>query len=419
MRMISRLPWVLLSLTLFLALVACDKPKEEKKEKPEPKAIETLFEGNEPSLPVVLEGFSWDMKKEAFMEQYGATEFGEVELEGYDKVYLVASYYEDKLDSLSLQTKVSLTEILTGLWGQPIKEEVLGSPILVWRSETHALKASLDPQNDQFLRLIQAKPITHLISENQVQLPTPIAKLEFGLTEEAIKKDFPNLTELGMLRLTGFEDASVNVDLAFGRLRGITLHSDFITEALLSERWGAPTKGKEYNREMSYWYNPELKLRAKLDTINTPRLIFQPYSSILELLGDRRDQLALAKSPLIGSSQEELAKTFGKWTNQLDDKLTLSIKSIELPPLETGSSLMLTLQFKDKMLKDYSFFIPIEDEAAAKPILDHLQGQFGDPTERADFMSDKPKKVYQGEGIQVVAGFMPNLGFEIRVEAHK
>jgi hypothetical protein len=83
------------------------------------------------------------------------------------------------------------------------------------------------------------------------------------------------------------------------------------TRALATAAWGKPTTTKETSRDVSVWFNPEAKVRAKLESSDYASLTLQTYVPVAEFLGSDKAGPAFQKDhPLIGMTPADVRKHY-------------------------------------------------------------------------------------------------------------
>ncbi len=166
---------------------------------------------------------------------------------------------------------------------------------------------------------VEAKPVTDLFPGKSVELPPPLAKLEFGMVDAEAEKVVPGITEK-LVDLEGFADISAgSFSVDKGDTKALTsVRISFPKEAgdiakILTEKWGAPRTTTEIKDTVLVWFNPENGLRARLkDGFGDNKdLEFSAYMPFEKLIGTDKAKFGFEKTPLLGLDLAGLSKDYG------------------------------------------------------------------------------------------------------------
>ena len=194
-----------------------------------------------------------------------------------------------------------------------------------------------------------------------VALPTPAAKLTFGMPEAAAKAAAPEIfaAKYGY-EVPGttvkYESIKLVVQFTQGRVWSIRLElleSQDSAKAWLAKKWGEPVVTKNAIGTPEYYWNaPAVGLRAKLEQRATASTIY--FSAIMPLdalLGTDPKHLAFDNPPLVGATPEVAMKALAAYQEfpphpAADDPGRITIPFLPVPSSYTSGS-SVDLRVKD------------------------------------------------------------------------
>ncbi|MBA3545317.1 MAG: hypothetical protein H0T76_02425 [Nannocystis sp.] len=169
-------------------------------------------------------------------------------------------------------------------------------------------------------KVVEKKPLTDLFPGNSVELPPPLAKLTFGMTEADAEKAVPGITNK-LVKLEGYQDTSAG---SFSTEKGDTKALTSVrlslpkdagdVEKMLTEKWGAPRKTTDLGKTVMVWFNAEKGLRARLkDGFGDGKdLEFSAYMPFETLIGTDKTKFGFETTPLLGLDLAGLSKDYGQ-----------------------------------------------------------------------------------------------------------
>ena len=85
-----------------------------------------------------------------------------------------------------------------------------------------------------------------------------------------------------------------------------------LTFGMATAAWGAPVEGKEQDKDVKIWLNPEKGIRAYFTKLSYDnRLFIQPYSPLEAFLGKDGKAFGFeARQPIIGATRAQLASAY-------------------------------------------------------------------------------------------------------------
>lgn len=191
------------------------------------------------------------------------------------------------------------------------------------------------------------QPIEALFSGPKVQFPPPAAKLQLGMPEAAAKAAAPDVfaAKYGY-KVPGFKGVELNVQIENAAVYQVYLKLDEPIDKVavwMEKKWGKPRASKNSIGSPEYYFDsPEVGLRAKLEKYaNTSSML--RYSTVMskdQFLGADPKLWGFEKTSLIGTSQDELLKTFAdrRPTPRKDDPESIVLNFPPLTTSEYGSS---------------------------------------------------------------------------------
>jgi len=169
-------------------------------------------------------------------------------------------------------------------------------------------------------KAVEVKPVTDLFPGKTVELPPPLAKLSFGMTEADAETALPGITKK-LVKLEGYADISAgsfSTDKGDAKvltsLRIAVPKEAGDLEKLLTEKWGAPRSTKDLGKTVLVWFNPEQGLRARLKEGfgDKKDLEFSAYMPFDKLIGADKDKFGFETTPLLGLDLAGLSKDYAK-----------------------------------------------------------------------------------------------------------
>jgi len=217
----------------------------------------------------------------------------------------------------------------------------------------------------------------------KVSLPTPVAKLALDLSEADAKAAAPDLfaAEYGW-EVPEFEGLKINASIQEGRLYQIYVEIKQpidTVKAWLTKKWFAPRESKNsIGNPLLYFDSPDVGLRAVLEsTASNSMLRYYKVMSLEQLLGKDK-QWGFEKTPLLGTSQDDLMKTYAEYhpTPRPDDPSSIALSLPALPTSEYGNHV--SVRVKNGKVTGYTLEINSGGDAATDAaILSRLEAMFG------------------------------------------
>lgn len=265
---------------------------------------------------------------------------------------------------------------------------------------------------------VEKKPVSDLIQGSAVELPPPLAKLNFGMTKDEAEKAMPGITDK-LVDLEEYADVSAG---SFSTERGdkevlTSLRLSLPKEAgdvkkMLTDKWGEPRTTKDLSDEVLVWFNPEKGLRARLkkgfgDGMD---LEFSAYMPFTKLIGTDTAKFGFETEPLIGldlkglnehygdvlevlskeeaeKKREEMKKMFGDQIDALGEAQAST--DIHLLPTELESFRTTVWPRFDKesgKIESVRFTVPFEaEEGAADWMMGEMKKVWGEPKEEEKY----------------------------------
>lgn len=278
-------------------------------------------------------------------------------------------------------------------------------------------------------------PSKELFTSKAPELPGPLAKLTFGMTEEEVNKAAPEL-EKGYATSKEFKDTKFGYyvpddNKKLQSVRVVVEAEGVDLEKVLVAAWGEPKRGTDLNSPKLFWFNADKAIRATVHQGygKEKEVQFEPYLPAKTLLGEGKAKLGFETTPILGSSYEDITKNYAQWvevlTKEEAEKQRANIEkmmgkkldvlgdatastNIDLLPTEFGSSFTRvnpTLE-NGKVIR-FRVGIAYEPFPAAKEeIFKMFETKWGKPTEQEDlgrkqfvFNAAAPKVVVQEDDI--------------------
>jgi hypothetical protein len=258
-----------------------------------------------------------------------------------------------------------------------------------------------------------AKDPKELFTAKVPELPGPLAKLKFGMTEEEIKKAAPEVEAYGKSK--EFKDTYLGYYVpddkkALQSVRVVVEGDGVSLEKILVAAWGEPKRGTALGNPKLFWFNPEKEIRATIDTGygKQNEVQFEPYLPAKKLLGEGKEKLGIETTPLLGATPEDLQKNYAQYlevmTKEQAEEQRKRIEkmagqnldalgaagastNLDLPPTEFGSSFTrINPTIEGGKIVRFSVGIPFEPFPPAKDeILALLKAKWGDPKEQEEY----------------------------------
>jgi hypothetical protein len=268
---------------------------------------------------------------------------------------------------------------------------------------------------------VEKKPLAELFPSKAVELPPPLAKLTFGMTNADAEKALPGITTK-LVDLEGFEDVSAG---SFSLDKGDTEvlasvrlsipKTEDVTK-LLTEKWGAPRTTKELDDTVLVWFNPEKGLRARLKPGfgDNQDLEFSAYMPFETLIGTDKTKFGFEKTPLLGldlkgltkeygdvlevltkeeaeKKREEMKKMFGDQIDALGEAQAST--DIHLLPTELESyrtTVWPRFNKETGLIESVRFTVPFDsEEGAADKLMATMKKAWGEPKEEEKYGSKR------------------------------
>lgn len=273
--------------------------------------------------------------------------------------------------------------------------------------------ASSETKTDKPPAPVEKDP-KELFATKVPELPGPLAKLKFGMTEEEVKKAAPELED-GYSKSKEFKETWLGYYVPDDKkklqsVRVVVEAEGVELEKLLVAAWGEPKRGTELDKPKLFWFNPEKELRAtmSLGYGKEKEVQFEPYLPAKKLLGEGKEKLGFETTPLLGSSYADLQKNYAQYlevlTKEQAEKQRANIEkmmgkkldvlgdavastNIDLLPTEFGNNFTRvnpTIE-NDKIVRfrvgiDHEPFPPAKDEIFAM-----LEAKWGKPIEEEKY----------------------------------
>lgn len=279
------------------------------------------------------------------------------------------------------------------------------------------------------------KPVSELFPGTNVELPPPLAALEFGSSEAEAEKVLAGITTK-LVDLEAYE-GEVMVG-SFTTQRGpakvlvnvrltVPSQGDELRTALTSS-WGEPREIKELSANVYTWFNPENGLRATLkDGFGDDKkdIEYSAYLPFESLIGIDAKAFGFETQPLLGLDLAGLSEHYGdvlqKLTKEQAEKKRAEMRKmfgdsidklggaqastdIHLLPTELESYTTTVWPTFDKAtgkIVAVRFTVPFEGEVGAdKRLMDAMKKAWGEPKEEEKY--GKKRYVFSEEPFLVV-----------------
>jgi len=275
--------------------------------------------------------------------------------------------------------------------------------------------AAKDGKTDAKAEPTTEKDPKELFTSKVPELPGPLAKLQFGMTEDEVKKAAPELED-GYARAKEYKDTYFGFyvpDRGAKKLESVrvTLEAEGANlEQILVAAWGEPKRGTHLDKPKLYWFNPEKKIRASIHQgySKDNEVQFEPYLPAKDLLGEGKEKLGFETTPLLGANYDVLKKDYAQWLEVMTkeeaekqreqiEKMTgkkldilgdaVASTNIDLPPTEFGSTFTrVHPNFENGQIVSYRVGIDWEPFPAAKDeIFALLKAKWGEPKEQEKY----------------------------------
>jgi len=265
---------------------------------------------------------------------------------------------------------------------------------------------------------VESKPIADLFPGSAVEMPPPLAKLEFGMTNEEAEGALKGITD-SLVDIEGYEEVSAG---SFSTERGekevlVSVRLSLPKEAgdiekMLTEKWGEPRSIKDLSDTVKVWFNPDKGLRARLkDGFGDKKdLEFSAYMPFDKLIGTDPAKFGFETEPLLGmdlaglnehygdvlevltkeqaeKKREEMRKMFGDKIDQLGEAQAST--DIHLLPTELESFRTTVWPRFDKetgLIESVRFTVPFDSEDGAKDrMMETMKAAWGEPKEEEKY----------------------------------
>src|SRR5262245_7127599 len=217
-----------------------------------------------------------------------------------------------------------------------------------------------------------------LLAPGKPDMPPPLAGLTFGMGKAAtLAAAAPAGRLIGeTLYAKGYRKMTIDLNFGYGTdiFEKVDISFPEGTNAadLATAAWGAPVEGKEDDKDVKIWLNPDKGIRAYFTKASYDnRLFIQPYSPLEAFLGKDGKAFGFeARQPIIGATRAQLASAY----QMKDDR-------INFPPNRCGEmSVTFNVHFDGATAKSYetrfeSGYCDL-DTAAVKQI---MEAKFGKP----------------------------------------
>lgn len=274
-----------------------------------------------------------------------------------------------------------------------------------------------------------------LFTSKVPELPGPLAKLTFGMSEAEVTKAVPEI-DGGYAKAAEYKDTWLGYYIPdkgkkLQSVRVVVEAEGADIEKILTAAWGEPKRGTELDQPKLFWFNADKGIRATISKGygKEKEVQFEAYLPAAKLLGEGKDKLGFETSPLLGASYDDLKKNYAnylevltkeeaeqqreqieKMTGQKLDVLGEATAStnIDLPPTEYGSSFTrVNPTLEGGKIVRFRVGIDYEPLPAAKDeIFAMLKAKWGEPKEQEDlgrkqwvFNAAAPKVVVEDDDI--------------------
>jgi len=153
------------------------------------------------------------------------------------------------------------------------------------------------------------KSVAELLSPKAPTFPAVFNGVTPGMTVEEARKKIPALDKELSFALPDYDTRASLRANDDKRIQSMHISGGKESVGLATAAWGKPTTTKELH-DTSVWFNPEAKVRAKIDSTYED-YSFDSYIPAAELLGSDKAGPAFQKAhPLIGMTADEVRKNY-------------------------------------------------------------------------------------------------------------
>ena len=246
------------------------------------------------------------------------------------------------------------------------------------------------------------KPLAELFSAKAPTFPAFFNGVTPGMNMEEAQKKIPGLDKDLRLELPDYDTRASLFANDDKRILTMSFSAGKEALALATAAWGKPTIIKETGRDTNVWFNPEAKVRAKIESSPYSSVTLQAYVPAAELLGRDKAGPAFQKAhPLIGMTADDVRKHYAAnvlETSAAKNAATLaaaqrfagtkadlgaSKASVDLvyPPTEYGAyDTKVNLYFDKGKVKRYTFGVDYEPFPQQKDdVLALMKATYGEP----------------------------------------
>jgi hypothetical protein len=252
------------------------------------------------------------------------------------------------------------------------------------------------------------KPLAELFSAKVPTFPAFFNGVTPGMKVDEAKKKIPALDKDLRFELPDYDTSASIFANDDKRILTMSFSAGKEALALATAAWGKPTIIKETGGDTSVWFNPEAKVRAKVESSPYSGVTLQAYVPAAELLGSDKAGPGFQKAhPLIGLTPDDVRKHYAanvRETSAAQNAATLaaaqkfagtkvdlgaSKASVDLiyPPTEYGAyDTMVHLYFDKGKVHRYTFGVDYEPFPQQKTdVLALMMKTYGQPKKMKDY----------------------------------
>jgi hypothetical protein len=155
------------------------------------------------------------------------------------------------------------------------------------------------------------KPLAELFSAKAPTFPAFFNGVTPGMTVEEAHKKIPAMDKDLSIALPDYDARASLFANDDKRIHSLSFSAGKESLALATAAWGKPTIIKEVTGDTNVWFNPEAKVRVKLESSSYASFMLQTYVPAAELVGSNKAGPAFQNAhPLIGMTPDDVRKNY-------------------------------------------------------------------------------------------------------------